>query len=160
MTARDKAGAGIRIGAVWTIVALIWTIVGNLQQLEQLKNDMPKIVEALLSLIGGVFLSIICLVVYAVLWLIERRTPPVQMTLVGKFFHTFRSGDTTWQYQGRVLREENGRLFVQLYEVVAGMASTQQFLTDEQAASARFYDSEEEWREAGERMNRQSMPRR
>ena len=66
-----------------------------------------------------------------------------------------RPGDDTFQFQGEVLRESNGMLFVRLYDTM-GDPSTQQFLSDEQVASARFYDTAEEWRGEGERLNRQA----
>ena len=105
---------------------------------------------------SGVVVVIVALGVYA--WLQLRKEPKANpVTLVGKFFHTFQPGENTWQYQGQVLREENGRLFVQLYEPMLGEASTQQFLTQAQADSARFYDSEDEWRDEGYRMNRKAF---
>lgn len=90
---------------------------------------------------------------------LEHRVDVRAGGLAGKFFHTFHANGPL-QYQGQVLREENGRLFVQLYEPLFGEASTQQFLTDEQVASARFYDSDDEWRSEGERFQRRDAPRR
>jgi hypothetical protein len=65
---------------------------------------------------------------------------PPKPTLVGKWFHTFTSAGTV-QLQGTVLRDEDGRLFVQLFDFVAGEPSTQRYMTENELQSAVFYDS-------------------
>jgi hypothetical protein len=105
------------------------------------------------------FLGYLPLVIYRTHRNLERRLETgAPDGPVGKFFHTFLPGDDSYQYQGEVLRESNGRLFVRLYDTM-GDPSTQQFLTDGQVASARFYDTADEWRDAGERMNRRAARR-
>jgi hypothetical protein len=61
-------------------------------------------------------------------------------TLFGKWFHTFTPAGAV-QFQGTVLREEDGRLFVQLFDFVLGDPSTQRYLSENERQSAAFYDS-------------------
>jgi hypothetical protein len=155
---KHRAAIGIQAGAVWVIVVLLWRVITGWQDVEQLLDNMPRFIAWLASPLAGAVLTIGALLVYAVLWVLGRNPPAAPLTLVGKFFHTFHpNGD--FQYQGQVLREENGRLFVQLYGPLFGEASTQQFLTYAEAASARFYDADDEWREEGQRLQRRDANR-
>ena len=108
-----------------------------------------------LGLLALFLASYVPVVIYRAHHRLEGQVETGAVTLVGKFFHTFRPGDDTFQFQGEVLRESNGMLFVRLYDTM-GDPSTQQFLSDEQVASARFYDTAEEWRGEGDRLNRQA----
>ena len=108
-----------------------------------------------LGLLALFLASYVPVVIYRAHHRLEGQVETGAVTLIGKFFHTFRPGDDTFQFQGEVLRESNGMLFVRLYDTM-GDPSTQQFLSDEQVASARFYDTAEEWRGEGDRLNRQA----
>lgn len=166
---------GISIITFWGGIALtflkfVWELVARGQEVDQFVRDLPGFIRWFDRPFAGPAVIVVGLAIYGVLILYDSRVkaaktvtyaPAVQAQdglLVGKFFHTFRDGDDTFQFQGEVLREENGRLFVRLYDTL-GYPSVQQYLTDEQTRSARFYDTPEEWREEGERLNRRAMGR-
>jgi hypothetical protein len=80
---------------------------------------------------------------------LEEQTSEV---LLGKWFHTVTENGTI-NYQGKVLRQEGGRYFIQLYDFVMGEPTTQRYLTQKEAESAQFYDSNEAMRHEYDRLN-------
>ncbi len=76
-------------------------------------------------------------------------------TLKGKYFHSYvdDSGSVTRHWQGLVLREQDSQLLVQLFSWLGGDPTYTRLVPTSQVIEEqwRFYDSVEEWREAGNR---------
>lgn len=71
-------------------------------------------------------------------------------SLVGKSFHTFTDGSEV-RYQGRVLKQENDRIWVQLYSFVTGDEDSAPQWLSLQEHNFKFYDSDAEMRAAYQR---------
>jgi len=72
--------------------------------------------------------------------------------LIGKFFHSFtKDRKISWQGQVIAHRVRKDLYLVQLFEWLFGEPSAKELVPVEAMVGWSFYDSAEEWREAGER---------
>jgi hypothetical protein len=148
------------IGLLWSLARWGWELLGDWQQAEQTITDWPRFVQWVGSPLAGPALVIIALLVYVALQFWPEPKPqvvPQDDPLVGRFFHTFHRGgnnDGELQFQGYIIRKQDGRYFIQLFEALLGDPSDQRFMTDDELLRAVFYDTEEEWHHAYERWAR------
>jgi hypothetical protein len=67
-----------------------------------------------------------------------------KQSLIGKFFHSYKDGETQWQ--GQVLsRPSAGLYLVQLFEWLMGEPSDQKLISLAEMKEWTFYDTVEEW---------------
>jgi hypothetical protein len=131
------------VSVVWLILTIIWRVVDAWQLLNQFVQDAPLVIQwATWPMLPAVVGASALLVYIAAQFVPEPETPRLPMD--GKFFHTFHPNGQL-RYQGQVLREEDGRMFVQIFEPMFGEPTVQRYLAVEERETARFYDSREEW---------------
>ena len=83
----------------------------------------------------------------------QRRTKD---PLIGRFFHSFtKDRKVSWQGQVVARVPDKDLYLVQLFEWLFGEPSAKELVPVEGMLGWSFYDSAEEWREAGERRSRQ-----
>jgi len=147
---RVKRGAEIGGGLafLWFLAVSGTQLLGRWQEVQQAIQDWPGFVRWLAlpqtpAVIVGIAAAIY---LAAVLW--PEPTPPAVDPLIGKFFHTFHHGgpnDGQLQYQGHIIRKQDGRYFIQLYSAVTGDPTDQRFMTEDELQRAVFYDTHAEW---------------
>lgn len=130
--------AGVAIGVVWTLVKGVWAAVGFGQQANQLVEDLPAFVRALDTPWSGGMLSLASALVIGAVWYADTNLKPA--SLKDKWFHTV-DGRGNIVMQGKVLRDERGRLFVQLFDFTLGDPSVQRYLTETERKDLRVYDT-------------------
>ena len=150
---------------------LVWRFVGDVSRAKSLYDNwgwwsgllMSPLVPAAITVLSVVVLLIVrkhdedYAVAPAPIESVSNPAiiPPAaqQPTLVGKFAHVLNDEGQV-KFQVHVLREEDGRLFVQMFSALTGDPTNQRFLTESEVARTNFYNTQEEWLDAYRRSNR------
>ena len=135
-------------GIVITAVVQLWSLISQWQQIEQLYEDAPRFMKTLGHPLAGPGIAVAAVIAYGGIVAFERvAKKSAKPSLAGKYFHTIDSKGEI-ENQGGVLRDEDGRLFAQLFRFSDGRRSIQRYLTVAEVQTARFYDSAEQMRAA------------